>query len=192
MESQHELSTSMLDLRSQFSQMSRLMQDLSNKLEINLSHRAAEKNTKYRTNTASTRPQQASAAVHSPHPAATPPTEATATDCNDGTDASVSSRHSASSDMYSQTSSQVSRQETSTMSSTESVMDEVSVADTSNCPSPTKKKHRSSPVLEETTGDSEEEKIPADNTPRTRTIRHSMVSTNLGTRFESVKKKLEI
>ena len=186
MESQHALSTSMLDLRSQFSQMSRLMQDLSNKLEINLSHRAADKNTKYRTNTASTRPQQASTAVHSPHLAAIPPTEATATDGNDGTDASVSSRHSAASDMYSQTSSQVSRQETSTMSSTESVMDEVSVADMSNCPSPTKKKHRSSPVLEETSGDSEEEKIPADKTPRTRTIRHSMVSTNLGTRFESV------
>ena len=47
MESQHSLSTLMLDLRSQFSQMSRLMQDLSNKLEVTMRRRAAESHIPY-------------------------------------------------------------------------------------------------------------------------------------------------
>ena len=67
-------------------------------------------------------------------------------------------------------------------------MDEVSVADLLNCPSPTKKKHRSSPVTEETTTEQDDENSVGEEVARLRTTRrrHSMVSTNLGTRFESV------
>ena len=171
MESQHSLSTSMLDLRSQFSQMSRLLQDLSNKLENTMTNRVAE----------SYNPQRSRAEVSTS-------AAVTATEGNDGTETSVSSRRSAASETNSQTSSHISHQDSSTVSSTCSTMDETSVADLSQCPSPTKKKHRSSPVTEETTAEQEEEETSGDDEVVTvrMTRRHSMVSTNLGTRFDSV------
>jgi chromosome segregation ATPase len=171
MESQHSLSTSMLDLRSQFSQMSRLLQDLSNKLENTMTNGAAELNN----------PQRSRAEVSTS-------AAATATEGTDGTEMSVSSRRSAASETTSQTSSYKSHQDSSTVSSTCSTMDETSVADASQCPSPTKKKHRSSPVTEETTAEQEEEENSGGGEVGTArmTRRHSMVSTNLGTRFDSV------
>jgi hypothetical protein len=141
-----------------------------------LNHRVVNTATQHRNNAEPTQPQPSSTAIHRG-----------ATEYSDGTEASVSSRHSVASETHSQTTSQVSRQETSTVSSTDSAVDEESVADMSNCPSPTKKKPRSFPVTEETTiDDSDDENSIVDNPPRIRTTRHSMVSTNLGTRFDSV------
>ena len=185
MESQHSLSTSMLDLRSQFSQMSRLMQDLSNKLETNLTSRAAEPYI----------PQDRRATEHPSQEAQSFTSQALGTsdavketDGSDGTEASVSSRRSVASETTSQTLSHISHHDSSTVSSASSTMDEVSVAESSHCHSPNKKKHRSSPVTEETTAEQEDENSVGEEAGVIgRTMRrHSMISTNLGSRFESV------
>jgi hypothetical protein len=110
-----------------------------------------------------------------------------ATDGSDCTEASVSSRHSLASETNSQAPSQISQQDSSTVSSTSSAMDEISVAELSNCPSPTKKKHRSCPVTEETTVEQDDDNSVGDDVAMVQTTRrHLMVSTNLGTRFDSV------
>ena len=149
MESQHSLSTSMLDLRSQFShQMSRLMQDLSNKLEVTMHRRATESHIPHGN-------QAEGNHIHPPPQAKPGTSQAAGTSgiVKASTEASVSSRHSSASETNSQALSQISQQDSSTVSTTSSAMHEVSVADLSNCPSPTKKKHRSSPVAEETTSE---------------------------------------
>ena len=189
MESQHSLSTSLLDLRSQFSQMFQLMQDMSNKLELNLTSKVSE---------TAKRPQKTGEQNRQhTHAEATPNTLLSdtklsaieETDKMDGMAASVSSRQSDFSDSYSHTSSQVSQQDTATESSIGggSIMEEdVSVTDQSHCPSPTKKKPRSTPGTEETLDDLEDCNS-VEESPQIRiTRRHAMVSTNLGTRFESV------
>ena len=84
----------MLDLRSQFSQMSRLVQDLSNKLVVTTDHQATESHIPHGN--------QAEVNLFHPPPQAKPVTSqaagtseaVTATDGSDGTEASVSSRHS--------------------------------------------------------------------------------------------------
>ena len=188
MESQHSLSTSMLDLRSQFSQMSRLMQDLSNKLEVTMRRRATESHIPYGNQAEGNHLHQPPQAQPATSQAAGTSGIVTETAASDGTEASVSSRHSSASETNSQALSQISQRDSSTVSTTSSAMDEVSVADLSNCPSPTKKKHRSSPVTEETTTEQDDDNSVGEELARLRTTRrrHSMVSTNLGTRFESV------
>ena len=103
----------------------------------------------------------------------------------DNTDQSVSSRRSAVSETQLQNSSQTSQHDSSTVTSTSSAMDDGSVADASYCPSPTKKKPRSSPVTEETTAEQEDDSY-AREVARVRTPRsHSPVNTNLVTRFDN-------
>ena len=188
MESQHSLSTSMLDLRSQFSQMSRLMQELSNKLEIKVTSRAAEPPIPQGHRTEEPQSRQSPEAPSSTSQVFGTSDEGMATEGSDGTEASVSSRRSVSSETASQASSHTTHQDSSTVSSSSSTGDEFSVAESSQCHSPNKKKHRSSPVTEETTAEQEEENSVDEEAGAIlqTTRRYSMVSTNLGTRFDSV------
>jgi hypothetical protein len=188
MESQHSLSTSMLDLRSQFSQMSRLMQELSNKLEINVTSRAAEFPIPQGHRSEEHQSRQSQEAQSSTSQVFGTSDEGMATEGSDGTEASVSSRRSVSSETASQASSRISHQDSSTESSSSSIGDEFSVAESSQCHSPNKKKHRSSPVTEETTAEQEEENSVDEEAGAIlqTTRRYSMVGTNLGTRFDSV------
>ena len=191
MESQHSLSTSLLDLRSQFSQMSRLMQDMSNKLELNLTSKVASENTRKPPKTGEQNRQTNAAAKSNTLRDDAKLSEIEEIDEIDDMEASVcSSRHSGFSDSYSHTSSHGSRQDTATESSSiggGSLMeDDLSVTDQSHCPSPTKKKPRSTPGTEETLDDLDECDSVEEASQRRITRRHTMVSTNLGTRFESV------
>jgi hypothetical protein len=138
MERQHSLSTSMLDLRSQFSQMSRLMQDLSNKLETNMTSRAVAHQIPQGRRADETHSNQSQEA----RPPTSQVLSTSAPEGSDGTEASVSSRRSVASETTSQTSSRLSHHDSSTVSSASSTMDEVSFAESSQCLSPNKKKHR--------------------------------------------------
>ena len=180
MESQHLLSQSMLDLRSQFSQMSRLLQDLSNKMETSMTTRAS--------NSRQPPPNQSdghySFAAQEGKSVNNATRGTTLEGCDDDTEQSASSRRSVASATQSQTLSQISHQDSSTVTSTGSVMDDGSIAEASYCPSPTKKKPRSSPVTEETTADHDDDSFDHEfarvRTPRS----YSPVRTNLGTRFD--------
>ena len=189
MESQHSLSTSLLDLRSQFSQMSRLMQDMSNKLELNLTSKVSETARQPQKTGEQNRQHTHVEAKANTLLDDTKLSEIEETDEMDEMEASVSSRHSGFSDSYSHTSSHGSQQDTATESSIgggSRMEEDVSVTDQSHCPSPTKKKPRSTPGTEETLDDLDDCNSVEEASQLRITRRHAMVSTNLGTRFESV------